>query len=912
MGEIFVGRQAELSLLRGKLDAAAAGRGSLVLVEGAAGIGKTALLHQFLHDAGQDRALVASGDEAETGLPYGIVEQILARVRQPLPPPLLGIGEGADPLRVGAGLVDLLHRLQGEGPVILVVDDAHQADPHSMQALAFMLRRIRGSSVLAVLSTRCDAEEPMPGSFATLLAGGTGERLRLAGLDATALRAIAAAVGKAPLSLRAAARVVALTDGNALHAKALFEELPVEVLENPLDPLPAPRSYRMLVLARLAGCPPDAERLVVAASVLGVHCSLVRAAELAGLADPLIALERSIKARLLTEQPLIAERMISFLHPLDRAAVYGFLGPARRSALHARAARLVSSEAAALRHRVAAAGANDPALAEAVEAFAVRHAAAGAWTQAADSWLASARLSGSGGERARRVLEGVDCLLLAGSTGEASMVLAELRTGIDPVRLDYMRGRLALVEGRDDDARARLTRAWRSRRDDDVELTAAVSGQLALLELTHLRGSEAAAWARQGLVGPPGRSTAARNLVDVLVIGLAISGNAQEARATTAGLPEPAAATGAAGLDGLIGRGIARLWTDDLVAARRDLAAVVAATHRPPGPQPFRLAAMVFLAETEYRLGSWADAIVQAELAVSMTSETGQRWIAPVAHAVAALPLAGRGDLDSARAHLDAAQAWPGGLGTESTIAWVATAEATIAAAAGEWDAAAAALEPVVALDRRDGLDEPGCLPWRELYAEALIHQGAEQSAEAVLAPFEHLAQARGHRSSLVAAARLRGELEAARGRRDLAEAAFRAGLAAADELPMPFDRALLEAAYGRMLRRAGRRAEAIDRLQAARLRFAELQARPYLARCDRELAACGRAPGHGRDGRRRALTPQEFAVARLVASGLTNRQTAAELVVSIKTVEFHLNNVYAKLAITSRSQLRPRLQGAS
>ena len=90
----------------------------------------------------------------------------------------------------------------------------------------------------------------------------------------------------------------------------------------------------------------------------------------------------------------------------------------------------------------------------------------------------------------------------------------------------------------------------------------------------------------------------------------------------------------------------------------------------------------------------------------------------------------------------------------------------------------------------------------------------------------------------------------------------------------------------------------------AARTRLASLSAQPYLERCDRELAACGHPQARLQPGPTAALTPQELTVARLVAAGRTNRQVAADLVVSVKTIEYHLSNAYAKLAVTSRTQL--------
>jgi DNA-binding NarL/FixJ family response regulator len=102
----------------------------------------------------------------------------------------------------------------------------------------------------------------------------------------------------------------------------------------------------------------------------------------------------------------------------------------------------------------------------------------------------------------------------------------------------------------------------------------------------------------------------------------------------------------------------------------------------------------------------------------------------------------------------------------------------------------------------------------------------------------------------------------------------------------------------------AGRSDDAALYLQAARTRFAQLDARPFLHRCERELTACRRTPATRRTGSTTSLTRQEQAVAGLVAAGHTNRETAAALVVSVKTIEYHLGNAYAKLGVTSRTQL--------
>jgi DNA-binding CsgD family transcriptional regulator len=108
---------------------------------------------------------------------------------------------------------------------------------------------------------------------------------------------------------------------------------------------------------------------------------------------------------------------------------------------------------------------------------------------------------------------------------------------------------------------------------------------------------------------------------------------------------------------------------------------------------------------------------------------------------------------------------------------------------------------------------------------------------------------------------------------------------------------------FGQTLRRAGKRREADGVIAAAREAYLSLGAETYVSRCDRELKAGGvHAVLTGRTAH--SLTPQEEAVADLIAAGMTNREAAAELFLSIKTVQFHLTRVYAKLGIRSRSEL--------
>jgi DNA-binding CsgD family transcriptional regulator len=915
MDEIFVGREVELAFLRGCLEETLRGVSRMVLLEGAAGVGKTALLDVFLARTRHHRVLRTSGEEPEAGLAYGVVEQLVSETGQAPPDRLAELGTervaDIEPLRIGSALVEMLRGLQADGQLLVVLDDAHWGDVPSLKALAFALRRLRCSPVLTLLSVRDDRTDQLSASLHGLLTGPMTARLRLGGLGVEELRGLSTALGTGLLSQRAAKRLHEHTGGNPLHARALLEEIPASILRHSAGPLPAPRSFALLVLARLAACPPDAENLVVAASVLGTSCPFSLASRLGEVSDPLEALEQAAAAHLLRDSPTAIEPLVAFPHPLVRAAVYHDLGPARRADLHARAARLVESEPAALRHRVAAACGSDPGLAAEVAALASRQAAAGSWAAAADNLLAAARLAAAPAERERSVLMAIDYLRLGGSEAEACALAGELATFADSAPTDYVPARLA--EPADSNAEARQLLTGACHHDElasQPTLVAAIATQLGACCLLDASRDAAASWARQTLATHPPDPPTVTKLADILPAGRPICGDLpDECRPII--LPQPiwppqqaytdAGLPGSGGPDKRVCRGIARAWTDDLVGARNDLTFTLTACQR--HPTSWELMGLGFLIETEYRLGAWDEAIGHARLAVSIVQDTNQNWLAPFIHAVAVFPLAARGVREAAAAHATEAAAQLQLVGTQNSTIWVATAQALLARAEGDDQRIASVLKPLY-LPASAAMHEPGWQPWQALYAEALVSLGSRGQAEAVLTAFEALSAARGRRSALAAAARARGTLEAAHGHLERADAAFRAGLKHASDLPLPFEQALLETAYGRYLRRAGRSDDAAIHLQAARTRFAQLDAHPFLQRCQRELTACDRTSPRRMAGPRTSLTRQEQAVARLVADGHTNRETATALVVSVKTIEYHLANAYAKLGVTSRTQL--------
>jgi len=902
----LVGRQAQLAVLDSELAAVRARCPRLVILEGPAGVGKTALLNRFLREADDLRTLRATGEEVEALLPYGVIAQLVRAAHVDVPEVLSRLDAPAsrsrDPITVGAGLVELLGTLQDGPPVGLVIDDAQWADRPSLQALLFALRRLEADRVLTLISARDSISGELLEGLHRLVTNGGGTLLRLTGLDATAIRELGILMGFEQLSARTAERIREHTQGAPLHVRALFEELHLEALEQPADaPLPSPRNFSALVLGRLAGCAPETQHLVIAAAVLGLRCPLSMAGELAEIADPFPALEQSMAARLLEVHGDLHRGTIVFPHPLVRAAVYHDLGPVRRMGLHSRAAALVQDEASSLRHRVAAARGNDAQLAADLSAFARREARHGAWASAADALLSAERLAPTPAEAHRCLLEAVEYMLLGGDVIGAIAYTDTVTELHRSPRRDYVLGNLALMTGRHEEAERLLICAYElCDTGTDVRLVADIAVQLASLYVARGKGVECATWAARSLDAGHGMSLLPSALT-CQVTGLAVAGRVPEALAAATALRQVSPDLDQASVDGYLGRGFVRYIIDDLTGACSDLSAM-SAVFRRRGPAFLAVSALMFVSWAEYRLGSWDDAILHGRLAASIAEDGDQLWLLAMAHLGACAPVAGRGDWEAAQVHADGACRAAAMVGLEfAGTACAAMAEAYVARARGDHAHVVRALEVLQPLAEVEVLREPGILGWQEFYAEALVGVGRLDEAEAVLTPYEQLATERDRRSAMARAARVRGSLESARGYREEAAAAFTASLAHLEGLPMPFEHALTELEYGSLLRRAGKRSIAASHLRAAREGFSILAARPFLERCDRELAACGLSPAKRRNMEPNRLTPQESSVARLVAAGKSNREIATELVVSTHTVEYHLRNVYSKLGVRSR-----------
>ena len=884
---LFVGRADEVGWLEGRLSTAIASRPTIVVIDGPPGIGKSALVSRFLDGLCEVRALRASGDESETFLQFGVAHQLLGTSGAPW----------EDPFAAGAAVLQELDRLGDLRATVLVVDDAHLADAASLGALTFALRRLSADPVLAIFVTRDDQVSRLPAGLLRLTDVG-GNRLHVPGLSETEVAELVQARDLGDPTGAAATRLRRHTDGSPLYLQALLDELPVETLLT-AEPLPAPPSYALLFTSALTTHSEPAQLLARATAMLPDGSPLDLVAAVAEVEDPRQALEElSRSPAVLTCAASSRGWTVSFPHPLVRAAVYDDLGPHARAVLHARAGHLLSGDAA-LRHLVAASTGSDDDLADQLMVAAAANLMRGDVHTAAELTLKASRVGTPGPTSDERLLDAVNLLLIDGDLASTKALAAELADTPATARRVYLQARLAWFAGEPDAAESLATVAW-SRGD---QLSTDHRGSLAaiLAQLHNMRadGAAAAEWAAQAIaLGLPLDLADSTNAARAF--GLAMVGRIDEALAVLESVPsDPTLVRGYS--HQLTTRGALRVATDDLVGARADLATVCNASNAEVSPQ--RLLAMGALAEVEFRLGSWDASLAAAEHALSLAEDTEQVWVQGYLHTAAVLVCAGRGDWLHADQHLAAARTLAEQLGDLATFAVCENASVHIAWCRPDPDEVVTRSALLLSLGGGP-THEPGLMQWPVQYVSALVALGRLDEAEPHIDRFEALARERGCDSRLAGLARVRGEMATARRDHDAARASFRDALGLDREGASVLDAALLQAAFGRFLRRRGEKTAAIQRLTEARTRLNALGARPFIPRVEDELAACGVAPTKRTLQLPVALTPQERTIATLVCQGLTNPEVARRLVLSVKTVSYHLGNVYTKLNVHSRTQL--------
>ncbi|MBE2315803.1 AAA family ATPase [Solirubrobacter sp. CPCC 204708] len=874
--EAFVGRTTELGDLGAALARSRAGSPQVVLVAGAAGMGKTALLDRFLRDAGDAILVRAEGVESEVELEFGIVDQLLQR------------GVGGDHLEAGRELLDRLDQLESEAPVILAVEDAHWVDAGSLRAILFAVRRLVAERVLTVLTVRADELDRLPPALRALATGARGSVVTVEALSEAEVEALAAASG-ITLSRRVARALQTHTAGSPLYLKALLDEQPAERWSVDDGTWPAPRSYAALVHRRVAAAPAPGRRLLEALAVAGP----VHAAAIAGV-DALEAADAALATGLVT----FADRTLRFGHPLSRAAVYHGLGVAERARLHARAAELADSPAIALRHRVAAAVGTDDVLAEELERSAAEARARGSWPAVATALHTASRLSADAAARERRLLEATEATLYGSDRLRARRLLPQVEA-LEPSALrDGVLAFVAIALGQGDQAEALLASAWaQCDTERDPVLAAKLAERRAYLAVLRMRGHEIVEWGRRALAHAPDNDVTVPLATWSLVLGLDLTGRGEEAWAVVeASIARLGARLAGGGYPLADVTGSLLLASDRAAEAREHLAVAAPPMVRHGLLTPGALT-YARLARAQFLLGEWDEAVVNAELAVAVANEAMDPASQVHALQVAMLVPAARGQRDEVEGHMAALEQ------VEAVFeSHVAARRIGLAYGAAEPARVLAELEPLVTAPGSGDADDPGYFRWHDVYVEALLDTGALDAAADFLAVWEPSVTRAGMRANL---ARARGRLAWLRRDRDGALRALAQAQAVIAPLEYPYEQARIALEHGKVLRRDGQRRAATAQLLAAKAAFEALGAAPWIAQCNVELEACGVALSpDGRRGSRDELTPRERAVERLAAAGRTNREIAAELMLSVKTVENHLTHVFAKRGVRSRAEL--------
>ncbi len=890
----FVGRRRELGVLEEALSTARAGRPQIVYVEAAAGSGKSTLLSHFVASVNGATILEVSADEDEMMLSYGVIAQLR---------PVVSTDPGADPMIVGARLMDLLDQLQRDGQVIvLVIDDLQWIDRSSSRALLFALRRLRADTVLTVVATRVDT--PGDSGWARFVAGDARvTRVRLEGFDLENLIALARELDLGLLTRKGAARLLAHTGGNPLYCRALLEEIGVDVLNSAGDEgLPAPRDLSAVILMRVAALAGPTQSFLAAASVVGQHAPIGISAAVAGLADGEEASDDAIAAGLLVENP---HSELSFAHPLYRAAIYADLRPATRRHLHQEAAKVVDGRAG-LVHRVAATPGADEALANELEAAASISASEG--DSSAEAWALeqAASLSAVGQERERLLLDAAVAHLSAADTDAAARVLASCQA--TSARRDALVGLLGVYMG-SPTTESRLIAAWTAH-DPLAEPTIGARAATSLSNWMVVGGrpEEGLIWAERAVRATEPGTPLWAMAKTAQAYSLANAGRSSEGLEELGFLPVTGNEVPLVAIDPLIMRGIVEIYADDLSGAIADLG--VAAAHLRSGvPATYPVPCLSHLSEANFRRGDWDAAMTYAQLATSVAEDADRPFDLVRAYARSAQVLAGRGQWSGAEERVTAARAATARFPAVLAVATCAVAGAALASARGDHAGVVAAVEPVRATDRLGVGGRPGIFNWRASEVDALTALGRLDEAEAALVEFGTALSDVHVPSALLMLARCEGNLAVAIGDLSRAESSFLRGHAVASGVSMPFELALLHLDDGRRLRRTDRQSDAIAQLERAHRLFSGLGADPYVRRCAEELELLQVSATPKSPEVTLGLSRAEMAVARLVATGLTNREVAAELYVSVKTVEYHLRNSFIKLDITSRRQLASLLQ---
>ncbi|WP_261566761.1 helix-turn-helix transcriptional regulator [Frankia gtarii] len=927
----IVGRERELAVLTRHLDAVAAGPAVLALW-GEAGIGKTTLWEAGLAAAQAHglTPLACRPVAAEVRLSYAGLTDLLADARGDefawLPNPqrqaldaalLRGTGDGRhlpDPRAVAAAFLSVLERLTQHAPVLVALDDVQWLDEPTRRVVAFAVRRCRGP--IAVLTAGRDEgqdsgrdngrdngrEDGRDGDRDNDRSDRRGEfrprdPARLWHLDVGPLslghlyEVLLANLGRSfprPVSLR----IARTSGGNPFYALEIARSLDAQ---GP-DPGGFPNSLRSVVRSHVAFLKPAVREALLVVSALTVP-SLDLVGRACGVADAAELLSAAEDDGVI----VLSAGCARFTHPLLASSVYTESSPSTRRALHRRLAGLVDDIEERARHLALAVTGPEPEVVATLDAAATQARRRGAASAAAE--LLELALGLGASDPARQVQAAADHFH-ADDPLRARELLerAVANLGPGPQRAEALALLGTIRYEVDDYAHAveTLQRAF-SDAGDDRRLRADIGVELCTALANGGRIGEAIEYATVAV-------EEAEHAGDSALLAEALAASMLSRFLAGEGIDDAALARSLV-LEDLDRRSHAvrwpslhatmiYLWTHRVDEARAGLADL-----RERCLDRGAESDLWFLSFHAARVALWSGEVEAAELLVADVTEralmVGTDHSRAFALAMQAQVEAWAGRVVSARAAGEAADAALERVGMRSGALFAQSALGMLALSISDNDAAARWLAPVAAAMAKMGVSEPVCVPFLPDAAEALIGLGRLDEAEPLV---EHL-EASGRQPERAWAhavgARTRGLLAAARGDLDAARSAYQHALTVHDQLPLSYERARTLLVLGQLQRRCNERRAAGATLEEAARAFDAVGAAQWAGNARAEVDRLGSRPGPADK-----LTPMQERVAELAAGGLTNREVAAALVISHKTVEANLAGAYRKLGIRSRAQL--------
>ena len=913
------------------------GSGGVVLIEGGAGIGKTSLLGAAVSRAvALDRDILrARGSELEQGFAFGVVRQLFERRVAEAPAvevESLFAGAAAaakglllgDPTEAAAddlafavlhGLYWLASNFAGRQHLVLAIDDAQWADPASLRWLAYLAPRLEGLALSLVLATRPTEDEATAASIRELRADAILVRPQLLS------RAAASTVVREALGAAAGDELCAAiwreSGGNPFYLQELLRsdarpEIPDADVDAATLLVHAGKGVSEHVAARVRALDPHALRLAQALAVLGDGCELRHAAAMAEVTLPEAG---RLAAGLVRVEVLANDDPIRFLHPIVRQAVEASLGNDQRDADHGAAARALHADRApagmVAAHILRTRSAGDPWVVLRLREAATNSVESGDPQTAVELLRRAIAEPPPASDRGEVLRETGRAAALAGQESSSALLEEAMRTAVDP--RDRARIGLELAEAyggmfRWVEAVEACERALAELGDTDPGLSSRIEANMVVCGLRDSRRALGVLPVLERLAACPLQGGAAEAYAVARGIeGLWFAGRSAdqisrplEAAFTRAGARPENWDLRAPGLWALV-------VSEGFGAAQATLDGMLGEVQR-SGSARGMFVTYALLGFLQLRLGALpeADANGRIALRVMKGADFGS-GLALGLHVLADVAIEA-GDLDEAEALLRQMPRtdMPPGLSNVH----VAPARARLLLAQGRAADALAEFELGQSMLSEQAWGSPihdnGFVHIRSGAAQALLRLGDRQravsKAESELEDARLFGAPRAVGIALRVAGLARGGEDGLRMLEEAVEVHRRS--------PALLERAHSLAEYGSALRRAGQRAAARLPLAESLDLAARCGARRLAARVREELLATGARPRREWRTGAAALTPSELRVARLAADGMTNREIAQMLYVTVKTIEGHLAHIYTKLEIAGREELRQGLEG--